>query len=71
MTQAKLNHGVVELPAEQREKLALFVQLHGEARAVEEFGLSRLTVARALAGLGLRRGSAALVAQRLGQLADR
>lgn len=49
------------LPDELRASLAEFVRAHGEEKAIESLGLSRITLARAMAGLGLRRGTIVLV----------
>lgn len=52
----------------QRAKLQTLVQRVGERRALERLDLPRSTLARALAGLGLREGTRLLIEVRLEQL---
>lgn len=49
------------LPSELRAQLAAFVERHGEVETTARLGIGRLTLARALGGLGLRRGTIVLV----------
>lgn len=53
-----------------RAKLQNLVQRVGESRAIAQLDLPRSTLARALAGLGLRDGTRLLIEVRLGQPAQ-
>ena len=53
------------LEAEDRDRLRELAARVGETRAAERLRVSRQTFARALAGLGVHRGTAALIVQGL------
>lgn len=59
------------LPVADKARLSDLVARIGEPRTVKTIGIPRQTLARALAGLGLRRGTIALIQQRLGSLEER
>lgn len=68
MTQApgpKPNNLQPPLPTADRDALRALVDRHGERRALEALGLSKQTLSRCLAGLGVHRGTAVLVRERL------
>ncbi len=48
-----------------RVELAVLAKVHGVRGAAALLGLSKETIARAIAGLGLRAGSRLMVAERL------
>jgi DNA invertase Pin-like site-specific DNA recombinase len=56
------------LTEEQRARIKRLVDRVGETEAARRLGLPRQTLARALAGLGLRRGTAVLFIQQLDAL---
>jgi hypothetical protein len=56
------------LTSGERALLARYVREVGEARALTELALGRQTLARAIAGLSLRRGTIALVRARFGRM---
>lgn len=58
-------NGGVELPRALRDKLSKLVQAHGENQVMSWTGLSRSTLARSIAGLGVRRGTIAQLQQSL------
>ena len=64
MSKAPNNMGA-PLPEPERTQLRKIVDERGEARALVVLELNRQTLARALGGLGLRRGSHALIRDRL------
>lgn len=51
----------VPLPEDMRPKLAALVAQFGENAACERVGVTHATLARALAGLGIQRGTVALI----------
>lgn len=56
------------LGAAAANRLRLLVRLHGEKRARTMLGLSRDTLARGIAGLGVRPGTAIMIEQRIAAL---
>lgn len=64
MLQSALN-GSVELPEPDRAKLRDLLLSIGETAATREMQASRQTLARAVAGFGLRRGTVVWLQQRL------
>ncbi len=53
-----------------RAQLADLIAAEGEPRVHAALAVNRMTLARALAGLGLRRGTIALLEQRLREIAQ-
>lgn len=53
------------LGGRERDALGRLVRERGEYEVVRDFEIGRATLARALAGLGLRRGTLALIRERL------
>lgn len=60
--------GTIRLPEHLRAPLRTLALNLGEIRAAEAVGIGRSTLLRVVAGLPVRRGTAALVAQRLAAL---
>lgn len=59
------------LSLRDRDRLSALVRRLGERRAVEILDMPRATLARCMAGLGVRRATAEVLAARLDQIADR
>lgn len=57
--------GSVRLSIAERSRLAALVRVRGERFTIDELGVSTATLSRALAGLGIRRGSFEIIANRL------
>lgn len=57
------------LPDVTRERLRVFVDAHGDYEAANLLGVGHPTLARALAGLRLKRGSATAIERGLDALA--
>jgi hypothetical protein len=53
------------VPPPTRDRLRKLIGAIGETEAIAELGVSRQTLSRALAGLGVRRGTVALIEQQL------
>lgn len=62
---ARLTTGASPIDVAQREALMALVRERGERGAVEAMGIGRHTLERALAGFNVRRGTAALIRERL------
>lgn len=65
-----MNHAKCGAPLapEKIDALRLLVARIGEPRTVELMGVSRMTLPRALAGLPVQRGTAALIELRLAEI---
>lgn len=67
MREANSTNGI-PTTAERRTELAALVRDRGEAGAAEVLGINRATLARAMAGLPIHRGTHAQIAVRLAAL---
>lgn len=56
------------LPEDHRRRIRSLIDEHGEVGAGELLGISRQALARAVGGLGVRAGTAALVREALAKL---
>jgi hypothetical protein len=61
MDQRSKSKAAQPLPPEDRHALAAFVERVGEQGTLDALGIGRPALARALGGLGIRRGTAVLI----------
>lgn len=65
VSQSEANAGALPIQPAMREQLSRFVARTGERNAARALELNRQTLARAVAGFALQRGTIALLEQRL------
>ena len=69
-TACRTRHAPAPLPADLRARLAAEVERHGEETIRRQIGLARDSFARALGGLTIARGTAAIIRQALDASTD-
>lgn len=57
------------IPKNDRTRIRALISARGESAVARDLGLSRQSLARAIAGLEVRRGTAALIRERLREIA--